>query len=340
MSDLRLDPINQQWVAIARNRRDRPMEFVPIEQLRQQMICPFCKGNEEETPSALTAYRSDGSMLLSDEELSNWSTRVIPNRYPSFSFRSTEGRDQPESGSQSCGPFEFNHCQGIQELIIPSPRHVSSLSELTDEELKLSFRVCRDRLEHAKSLEYIQHAMLFMNCRLAAGASLGHIHYQLLGTPVLSESLISRTTRAQAYRTKNGRSMLADLADWEIAQEARIVDLTENFCVVCPFASRFAFQVWILPRSENFDFTSCDEEVRNELALHCRNIVTRYEVTLDTPAYNLLFHTEPFESSNGQIGYFELFPRLTLAAGFELGTDIWVNPVAPEAAARRLRPSD
>lgn len=340
MSDLRLDPINQQWVAIARNRRDRPMEFVPMEQLRQQMICPFCKGNEEETPSALAAYRADGSLLLSDDDLSNWSARVIPNRYPSFSFRSAEDRDQPDPGSQSYGPFGLNRSPGIQELIIPSSRHVNSLSELSDEELKLSFRACRDRLEYAKSLEHIKHAMLFMNCRLAAGASLGHIHYQLLGTPVVSEPVISRTRRTQSYRTENGRSMMGDLAHWEISQGARIVDLTEHFCVVCPFASRFAFQVWIIPRSEDFDFTSCDEDVRNELALHCRNIVTRYEITLDNPAYNLLFHTGPFASPNGQIGYFELFPRLTLAAGFELGTDIWVNPVAPEAAARRLRSED
>ena len=218
MSDLRLDPINQQWVAIARNRRDRPMEFVPMEQLRQQMICPFCKGNEEETPSALAAYRADGSILLNNEDLSNWSARVIPNRYPSFSFRATEDRDQPDLGNQSYGPFEFNHSQGIQELIIPSSRHVSSLSELSDRELQLSFRACRDRLEYAKSLEYIKHAMLFMNCRLAAGASLGHIHYQLLGTPVISESVTSRTHRAEAYWNENGRSMMVDLANWEIAE--------------------------------------------------------------------------------------------------------------------------
>jgi UDPglucose--hexose-1-phosphate uridylyltransferase len=151
---------------------------------------------------------------------------------------------------------------------------------------------------------------------------------------------MSRAQRAEAYWNKNGHSMLVDLGKWEMAQEARVVDVTDNFCVVCPFASRFAFQVWIIPRNENFDFISCDEEVRNELAWHCRSIVTKYESTLDTPAYNLLFHTDPFESVNGQIGYFELFPRLTLAAGFELGTDIWVNPVAPESAARRLRPEN
>ena len=340
MSDLRLDPINQQWVAIARNRRDRPMEFVPMEQLRQQMICPFCKGNEEETPSALAAYLADGSILLNNEDLSNWSARVIPNRYPSFSCRAMEDQDQPDLGNQSYGPFERNHSQGIQELIIPSSRHVSSLSELSDQELRLSFQACRDRLEHARSLEYIKHAMLFMNCRLAAGASLGHIHYQLLGTPVISEPVTSRTNRAKAYWNETGRSMMVDLANWEIAEGARIVDSTKNFCVVCPFASRFPFQVWIIPKNEKFDFVSCNQEVRNELASHCRNIVAKYEATLDTPAYNLLFHTGPFGAANGQMNYFELFPRLTIAAGFELGTDIWVNPVAPESAARRLRSGD
>lgn len=104
MSDLRLDPINQQWVTIARNRRDRPME-----RFRQQMICPFSKGSEEETPSAVAAYRSDGSNLLLGDDLSNWSTRVIPNGYPSFSPRSTEDLDQPDLGNLSCGPFEINH---------------------------------------------------------------------------------------------------------------------------------------------------------------------------------------------------------------------------------------
>ena len=133
---------------------------------------------------------------------------------------------------------------------------------------------------------------------------------------------------------------MVDLANWEIAEGARIVDSTDNFCIVCPFASRFPFQVWIIPRNEKFNFVSCDEAVRNELASHCRNIVTKYEATLDTPAYNLLFHANPFGAVNGQMNYFELFPRLTIAAGFELGTDIWVNPVTPESAARRLRPED
>lgn len=337
MSDLRHDPINDQWVSIARNRRDRPMEFVPMEQVRQQLICPFCKGNEEETPEALAAYHSDGRLLTPEDDPSVWTVRVVPNRYPSFSSSSRSTQIEPITGTQNYGPYQTNRAHGIQELIIPSSRHITSLSELTDRELSLSFQAYQDRIKQAQSVEFVKHAMLFMNCRLAAGASLGHIHTQLLGTPVIGSKLRCRVDRNDAHFKSTGRSLIESMATWEIAQEARIVDLTDNFCIVCPFASRFAFQVWIIPRVHQFDFLNCSDAERDELATHCRNLVQRFESVLDNPAYNLLFHIDPFDVSNSGHGYFELFPRLTRAAGFEWGTDIWINPVPPEAAARRLR---
>ena len=337
MSDLRHDPIDDRWVSIARNRRDRPMEFVPMEQLRQQLICPFCKGNEDETPDALAAYKADGTLLAPNDDSSNWTVRVIPNRYPSFSSYSQATRDEPDIGTLDYGPYQSNRSHGIQELVIPSSRHVTSLSELTDVELKLSFLAFQDRFNHARALKYVKHAMLFMNCRLAAGASLGHIHTQLIGSPIVSNQLVSRVERNEAHFQQHGHSMLMSLAEWEIDQKARIVEVTDNFCIVCPFASRFAFQVWIIPRADKFDFVTCSDVMRDELAMHCRNLVSRLETVLDHPAYNLLLHADPFAISDKSHSYFELFPRLTRAAGFEWGADIWVNPVAPESAARRLR---
>ncbi len=340
MSDLRHDPINDQWVSIARNRRDRPMEFVPMEQLRQQLICPFCKGNEEETPDALAAYQAAGNLLTPDDDPSNWTVRVIPNRYPSFTAHSQENCNEVDTETQPYGPFLSNRSHGIQELIIPSSRHITSLSELTDNELTLSFRAYQDRVFHAQSLGFVKHAMLFMNCRLAAGASLSHIHTQLLGSPIISSQLVDRADRNEAHFQQHGRSLMGSLADWEIDQEVRIVEVTENFCIVCPFASRFAFQVWIIPRAHKFDFTHCSAAARDELAKHCRRLVSRFETVLDNPAYNILFHNDPFGMSGNGHSYLELFPRLTCAAGFEWGTDIWVNPIAPESAARRLRADD
>lgn len=324
------------------------MEFVPLEQARQQIICPFCNGNEEETPQALVAYRSDGSLLSSDDDQSSWTTRVIPNRYPSFSENGQPVTDDvTNQRERKCnldlGPYQSSGAPGIQELVIPSPRHVSSLSELTDEELTLSFKVYQQRLAHAESLEFVKHAMLFMNCRLEAGASLGHIHTQLIGSPVVSANIQGRTERCRSHYAKFGLTLLDSVANWEIEQEARIIELTEDFCVVCPFASRFAFQVWIIPRKHK-NFQTCPPAVRDELARHCQTLVSKFDTLLDNPGYNMLLHASTIASmqkdqseSSGRDFYFELFPRLTRAAGFEWGTDIWVNPIAPEAAARRLR---
>ncbi len=346
MSDLRHDPINNQWVSIARNRRERPTEFVPLEQARQQIVCPFCKGNEDETPPALAAYRRDGSQLSTDDDPSSWMVRVVPNLYPSFSKLTNGMGTNQENDAYECSstgevlPYHVNHSPGHQELIIPSRRHVTSLSELNDEELAVSFQAYQDRIRWAKSLDGIKHTMLFMNCRLAAGATLGHIHSQLIGAPVVSSRLESRVQRNACHEEKHGCSLIESLIEWEIQQEDRIVELTKHFCIVCPFASKFAYQVWIVPRSSEFDLENCSGEVRNELALHCRTIISRFETLQEDMAYNILYHTPSTGSQNGSKtsqSFFELFPRVTRAAGFEWGTDIWVNPVSPESAARRLR---
>lgn len=336
MSDLRYDPINNQWITIAGNRRERPMEFVPIEKSQQQLICPFCKGNEDETPIQLAAYRGDGSNLTEDHDPSDWLVRVVNNKYPSFSLNES-AKPQPQVPR---GPFQ--HCQssGAQELIIPSPRHITSISELSDNELLLSFWVYQQRIEALKSIETIQHAMLFMNCRLAAGASLSHIHTQLIGSPVLGGRLTGKQSRNEQHVAEHGEPIIRAMINWEIEQETRIIELTENFCVVCPFASRFPFQIWIVPRTNEHDFCHCADSVRDELAMLTRKWICRFESIMESPAYNFLLHLEPFAIKTNRHWYVELFPRLTRAAGFEWGTDIWVNPISPESAARRLRVVD
>ena len=106
MSDLRFDPVTGQWVAIARNRLERPSEYVPIEQVRQQLICPFCRGNEDETPSTLIALHESGKLLNADDDPSSWTVRVVPNKYPCF-FESPED-------STSSGPYTRSGAGGAQ----------------------------------------------------------------------------------------------------------------------------------------------------------------------------------------------------------------------------------
>lgn len=329
MSDLRYDPVSDHWVTIAKNRLERPTEFIPLEQVRQQLICPFCRGNEDQTPIGIAAYLDDGQPLDESHDPASWTVRVVPNKFPSFS----DARDNETISN----PYRWSSENGQQLLIIPTSRHLTSISELNEEELHVMLMACQKQIAAMKSNASIKHVILFMNCRSSAGASLGHIHLQLIGSPVVSGYLEGRVQRNLQSVQQHGCSLIKRILNWEIEQKVRIVKLTENFCIFCPFASRFAFQIWIVPIDPQGGFINCSPAKRDELSQLCRSMVEQLEVLLDQPAYNLLLHNAPFHASDYDHWYIELFPRLTCSAGFEWGTDIWVNPVSPEAAARRLQ---
>ena len=326
MSDLRFDPISGQWIAIARNRLQRPTEFIPIERVQKQLICPFCAGNEEETPPAIATYDAKGKQVNSCQP---WMVRVVPNKYPSFFV---SDHPQPDAG-----PYDALEACGQQELIIPSSRHVTSLSGLTAEEMKLGLVACQHRIQALQQEEGLRHTMLFLNCRSAAGASLAHIHLQLIASPVVSDYLRGRVQRNQQSIREQGQPLISRLSAWESQQGQRMVADTASLRVFCPYASRFPFQLYIVPKQGDGPFTAATADQLEELGHLLRMMVGRYESVLESPAYNLLLHSAPFDSLEYDQWYFELFPRITSAAGLEWGTDIWVNPVTPETAAKALK---
>lgn len=333
MSDIRFDPITGYWVTVATNRNDRPVEFIPNERIVKRILCPFCAGNELETPASLACYNEHG-IKVDDEQ--PWLVRVFANKYPAFTPPHEQDEAPHEVPTQN-GLYQSLRSPGVQELVIPSSRHLQGLDLLTEQENFVTHLAYRERVEAASRVAGMQHAMLFTNCRSSAGASLEHIHTQLIASPVLSASTQARVERNQAYQAAYGQHQIHALVDWELAQEKRIVDRSENFTVLCPFASRFAFQMWIVPNASVPGFLQSSDSILKELALLSQKQTARLESSLDEPAYNVLFHLPPFAEMDSQPWFVEIFPRITTAAGFELGTDIWVNPVSPEIAARRLR---
>ena len=338
MSDIRFDPISGYWVTIAPNRNDRPVEFIPSERVMKRLLCPFCAGNETQTPGNLAAYDLTGETVADDL---SWMVRVVPNKYPSFSVEGGNDSQLPKANSQAPGNglYDSFSSHGIQELVIPSARHLVSLGQLSHNEARVTMIAYRDRIKAARE-KGLAHAMLFTNCRSSAGASLEHIHTQLIASPILGTAVQERTNRSNKYLEEHGQQLVHALADWEREQGDRIVERTGNFTTICPFASRFPFQVWIVPNPDLPTFLDCSKLVVDELALLIRQQIRRLESVLDEPAYNVLFHLPPFAEMDSLPWFVEVFPRLTTSAGFELGTDIWVNPVSPETATRRLKQVD
>jgi len=329
MSDLRYDPVFDVWTVVAENRRDRPLEFVPLDQVRKPLICPFCAGNEDETPPPLALHDSAGG-LIDDPSSQDWTSRVFVNRYPTFT-------SDTHPGAPDAGPYRRMDGNGIQELVIPTPRHVASLGELEIEELVAGFIAAQNRMAVVRQNLGLVHAMLFCNCRFEAGASIEHVHFQLIGSPLISPTVTARMNRMRDYQRAHGESLLSSVVAFERKEAKRIVAETDHWTMFCPLASRMPFQIWIVPQDPGGAFSQVSVGVLGELAKLTRQYVQRFERLMGNAGYNWILHQPAFEQESSDNWFVEIVPRLAKTAGYELGTDIWINPVSPETAARRLK---
>jgi len=329
MSEFRRDILTDRWVILAENRAGRPDEFVPAAPRPIVTPCPFCLGNEQETPEAVACYPP--SRAASPHP--SWEVRVVPNKFPAVDFSGADPSARAESPTTCDG-------RGAHEVVIESPHHVVTLSELTDEQVEWTFAAYQDRLRHWQDESDLAYGLVFKNARAAGGASLEHTHSQLIATPMVPVEVAGELARCREYQRKHAKCPICEITIRELTAEQRIVTRTEHFVVCCPFASRFPYEMMVMPSKHASRFEDLEQEVCNELAHLVRHLISRLERTLAEPAYNYWIHTAPWNRGR-DVGYFHwhihLAPRLTRMAGFELGAGYFINPVSPEAAAGRLR---
>jgi UDPglucose--hexose-1-phosphate uridylyltransferase len=336
MSELRQDPVSQRWVIIAQERDSRPDEYVSTPNRRVAEACPFCAGNEIVTPEAVAVYTM-GDALAHAGQPPTWQVRVVPNKYPAVRHNANGPVRNELFGTRVSA-------NGVHEVIIECPQHAASLTELSDDQLRLTWTAYRDRLsEHARDAQW-KYGQIFKNVGSAAGASIEHTHSQLIVLPHVPSDIATELASCRAYHEARGRMLLADILAQELAAGERIVAESDNFVAFCPFASRFSYETWILPRRHSAYFqrggdgSPTDVEL-GELGRFVQKLLARMEAVLNRPAYNFFLHTAPFDSAPYHYYHWhvEVFPRLTKAAGFEWGTGYFINPVSPEEAAKTLR---
>ena len=329
MPDLRKDPIVGRWVIVAKSRAKRPHDFdgaAPA--TKTSKFCPFCEGNEDKTPREILAYRNQGTAPGSP----GWRVRVIPNKFPALEI---EG-DLNKRGE---GIYDMMRGVGAHEVIIESPQHLVSTADLSEESLRDVFWVYRDRLVDLKKDRRLLYGMIFKNVGAAAGASLEHTHSQLIVTPIVPINVAEEMKGSLEFLNYRGRCVFCDMIQQELAGEKRIVVDMPGFVAFCPFAARFPFETWILPKPHSSHYENIQKHGVEELARIMKRVMGKLETALDRPAYNYIIHTAPFDTQ--ELGHYhwhiEIIPRLTKTAGFEWGTGFYINPVPPEEAAAFLR---
>lgn len=331
MPDLRKDPIVGRWVIVAKSRARRPHDFDTSPVRRPSAFCPFCEGQEDKTPPEILAYRRPGSSPNGP----GWRVRVVPNKFPALEI---EG-DLNKRGE---GIYDMMRGVGAHEVIIESPRHLVSTAELSETELQEVLWAYRDRLTDLKRDRRLVYGMIFKNVGAAAGASLEHTHSQLIVTPIVPINVWEEMTGSLEFFNYRGRCVYCDMIHQELATEKRLVHDTPTFVAFCPFASRFPFETWILPKVHGSHFENIQPPGVEDLASVLRTVIMKLEAALDRPAYNYILHTAPFDTPElpHYHWHIEIMPSLTRPAGFEWGSGFYINPVPPEDAARFLREVD
>ncbi|MFT5527120.1 MAG: UDPglucose--hexose-1-phosphate uridylyltransferase, partial [Pirellulaceae bacterium] len=266
----------------------------------------------------------------------NWQLRVVPNLYPAVETSPAGSSDTSERIDHNL--FRSQAGEGSHEVVIESPRHVVSISELSEDEFHRTFLAYRDRLQvHVNNGS--KYAQVFKNVGPQAGASIQHTHSQIVAMPVVPDRIRRITERCVQHVQDHRQCLMCSLIRAELEDGRRVIAQSQNFVVYCPFASRLPYQVLISPKCHSAHFQSASSALLGEAAGLLRNVVIRLEELLNFPSYNYMIHTAPFDCYDDRYYHWhiEVFPRLNRLAGFEFGTDYYINPVAPEQAATQLQ---
>jgi UDPglucose--hexose-1-phosphate uridylyltransferase len=326
--ELRKDPVTGRWVIISTERRKRPSDF-RVEHVTPlgDADCPFCAGREDLTPPEVLAYRQNGAAPNG----AGWDLRVVPNKFPALKV---------EGGLERQGEGMFDRMNGVgaHEVIIETPDHDKTLASMSEPEIERVLWSFRERMLDLKQDRRFRYILVFKNHGAAAGATLEHSHSQLIALPIVPDFVREEIEGARHHFAAKERCVFCDILRQEAAGP-RIILENADIVALAPYAPRFPFETWLLPRRHGARYEEAPRHEYEALARLLKLILLRMERTLERPAYNMIIHSSPFSEDTGEYYHWhlEIIPKLTRVAGFEWGTGFYINPTAPEEAARVLR---
>ncbi len=326
-SELRRDLVSGDWVAIATGRAMRPHDFLsqPREAFGQPAdACPF-EALEED---ALLVLTSDGAPGSAED----WWVEVIPNKYPAF---------QPDAcpTAEEHGPYERMEGVGHHEVVV-SRDHDRSFALMSAAEAEAVVRAYQERYQTLAAENCVRYVSIFHNHGRLSGATISHPHSQIIAIPVVPPDVLRSLSGSARYFKEYGRCVHCVALEYESRERERIVAQNDLMLVLAPFASKTAFELRVFPKNHAAHFERINAAERSALAEALAVSLAKLHRGLENPDYNLFLHTAPPDERDGYDHYhwhFEILPKTSIWAGFEIGTGIEISAIAPESAAEFLR---
>jgi UDPglucose--hexose-1-phosphate uridylyltransferase len=352
LPQLRTDWLLGRSVLVAENRAGRPKEFgesfdSPVAKTNsagqstaatrshvaraRDFDCPFCRGQEHRTPVAVFELADDAGQ---------WRTRVVPNMFPAVApGGEVDTRTAAPTPDEPLPIAELAVAIGVHEVIIESPRHVDRMSRTSACEIRGVLETYAQRLQYWRNSGRFTYGLIFRNQGARAGASLAHVHSQFIALPAVPPTVTAESDRAARSFHEQRACPYCRLVERERAACERMVSDSDGFVAFCPFASLQPYEVWLLPAEHEPFFEDLPSDRLDRLANILLDLARRVEAVAPESAHNLLLRTSPWQvgGRNWHHWRIEILPRTSAFAGFELATGMFINSVAPERAASKLR---
>lgn len=325
MAELRREPVTRMWVVVTNDDPKGPSDYLsfkpPYGRREPEGPCPFCPGNEGMTPKETFSLSRDGG---------KWSVRVIPNKFPFFRIEGEYDR-RPE------GMYDVMEAIGAHEIVVETPVHDQSLATMEPRQIEKILQAYKERLIDLQKDQRFQQFLILKN---HPGIFNRHPHSHIMAMPVIPKRIDEEIWGTLDYYQRKERCIFCDILKEEISMKKRVILETVHFLIFSPFASRYPFEAWIVPKVHCPDFHRITEEEMKDLSVGIQSLFHSFFRLLSDPPYSFTFHTSPIRDRFHRPEYhwhIETRLRIGLREGFEWGTGFFVNPTPPEDAARFLR---
>jgi UDPglucose--hexose-1-phosphate uridylyltransferase len=332
---MRKDVFTGRWVIVEETTAVRPSEFRFKKALAEPAFCPFCETHEAATPPEVFAIRTAGSL----PNHPGWSVRVVPNSAPRLRVEGALGR-RPE------GIHDLMNGVGAHEIIVETPRHDLGLRQFEVPDLSNVIQAWKARICDLERDSRMRYVLIFKNQGEQAGArTISHPISQLMALPVTPRAIKTKLLISRDYFRYKDRCIYCDVLEQELEHCQRLVGENQDFAAIAPFASRFPFEVLVLPKTHSSAFSTMSLEQIENLSRILRDVLCKLDLLLSDPPYNLSLKDRPF--LRPRAGYWntieddfhwhlEILPQIARITGFEWASGFFYNPVPPELAARCL----
>jgi len=334
-AELRRDIISGCWIITDTRKREEFLGSLEPKVILDVKTCPFCPGNEKETPNEIYALRNP----VTPPNQPGWSVRVFPSKERVLEV-------EKELERHGVGIYDAMNNVGAHELIVESPEHVKNLNDLPVEQIKNALTVYQSRIIDLKGDKRLRYAIVFKNQRPSSPYRWGHTHSQLVALPLTPQSVKDELENAKAYYREKERCVFCDVVREELNTNLRIVEQNKSFISYIPFAPRLPFETWILPRRHNPDFTQEDGGTLLEFASILKVTLGKICKLLNDPPLNYMIHSIPY--MRPRAGYWrtihkdyhwhlEILPHIVRVEGFSWSSGFYIEPLSSELTAQLLR---